>query len=84
MARTALEFFLKPQLVEESWKYFREVQTKDTKYTPFIDADDPPAIWLNTRIMQEFKPKLEPFYYDETRFDSYLEQLGITYPTVRQ
>ncbi len=26
---------------------------------------------------------MEPLYYDETRFDSYLEQLGIDYPTVR-
>ncbi|HEX6307298.1 MAG TPA: amidohydrolase [Longimicrobiales bacterium] len=84
MARTALEFFLQPRLVEESWKYFREVQTKDMQYTPFIDADDPPPIWLNTRIMQEFKPQLERFYYDETKFDTYLEQLGIPYPTVRQ
>jgi aminobenzoyl-glutamate utilization protein B len=83
MARTALEFFLKPQLVEEAWTYFRDVQTKDMQYTPFIDADDPPPVWLNTRIMQQFKPQLTPFYYDETRYDTYLEQLGITYPTVR-
>jgi aminobenzoyl-glutamate utilization protein B len=53
------------------------------QYTPFIDADDPPPVWLNTRIMQQFKPQLTPFYYDETRYDTYLEQLGITYPTVR-
>ena len=83
MARTALEFFLTPRLVEESWTYFRDVQTKDMKYTPFITADDPPPVWLNTRIMQEFKPQLAEFYYDETKFDTYLEQLGITYPTVR-
>jgi aminobenzoyl-glutamate utilization protein B len=83
MARTALEFFLRPQLVEQAWTYFRDVQTKDVKYTPFIDADDPPPVWLNARIMQQFKPRLTPFYYDETRYDTYLEQLGITYPTVR-
>ncbi|HEX2166125.1 MAG TPA: peptidase dimerization domain-containing protein, partial [Longimicrobiales bacterium] len=83
MARTALEFFLNPQLVEDSWAYFRDVQTKDMQYTPFITADDPPPVWLNTQIMQQFKPQLEQFYYDETRFDTYLEQLGITYPTVR-
>jgi aminobenzoyl-glutamate utilization protein B len=83
MARTALEFFLNPQLVEDSWTYFREVQTKDMEYEPFISADDPPPVWLNTRIMQEFKPRLAEFYYDETRFDTYLEQLGIVYPTVR-
>lgn len=25
-----------------------------------------------------------PFYYDPERYDSYLEQLGIEYPTVRE
>ena len=83
MARTALEFFLTPAHADSAWRYFREVQTKDTKYTPFIDADDPPAVWLNRRIMEEFKPKLRPFYYDEQKYGSYLEQLGIRYPTLR-
>lgn len=84
VARTALEMFLDRQLVADAWSYFNEVQTKDTKYTPFIDADDPPATWLNAEIMEQFKPKLEPFYYDETKYDTYLEQLGIEYPTVRR
>ncbi len=84
MARSALEMFLTPKLVADAWTYFRDVQTKDTKYTPFIDADDPPAVWLNTDIMREFKPKLQPFYYDETRYNTYLEQLGIKYPTIRK
>ena len=82
MARTALELFLNPSLIEESWRYFREVQTKDQQYVPFIDADDPPATWMNEEIMAEYRPKLEPFYYDETRYDTYLEQLGIDYPTL--
>jgi aminobenzoyl-glutamate utilization protein B len=59
------------------------VQTKDRKYIPFITANDPPPVWLNTRIMQEFKPQLTKFYFDETRYDNYLQQLGITYPTLR-
>ena len=84
MARTALEFFTTPARVDEAWRYFREVQTKDTKYEPFIDAEDPPATWLNTDVMREFRPQLERFYYDETRYGSYLEQLGIRYPTLRR
>ncbi|MEX1181740.1 MAG: amidohydrolase [Gemmatimonadota bacterium] len=83
MARTALDFFMRPALADSAWSYFREVQTKDMAYTPFITAGDPPPIWLNTQIMENFRSRLEPFYYDETRFDTYLEQLGITYPTVR-
>lgn len=82
VARTALELFTTPKLVEEAWTYFRDVQARDTEYTPFITADDPPATWLNRRTMEEYRPRLQPFYYDETRFDTYLEQLGITYPTL--
>jgi aminobenzoyl-glutamate utilization protein B len=82
MARSALELFVKPELINDAWSYFEEEQGSSHTYTPFISADDPPPIDLNTEIMQRFKPLLEPFYYDETRFDTYLEQLGITYPTL--
>jgi aminobenzoyl-glutamate utilization protein B len=84
VARTALEMFMNPRLVQEANRYFTEVQTKDVQYTPFIDADDPPAIWLNSEIMEEYRPKLEPYYYDETKYDTYLEQLGIEYPTLKK
>jgi aminobenzoyl-glutamate utilization protein B len=84
VARSALEMLLDSRILEAAWTYYRDVQTKELQYTPFITASDPPATWLNTRIMQEFRPRLEPFYYDETRYDSYLEQLGITYPTLRR
>jgi aminobenzoyl-glutamate utilization protein B len=33
--------------------------------------------------MDEFRPKLEKFYYDEKKYGTYLEQLGIKYPTVK-
>jgi aminobenzoyl-glutamate utilization protein B len=33
--------------------------------------------------MNRFRPELKKLYYDPTRFSTYLEQLGITYPTVR-
>lgn len=82
MARTALVYYLNPKMLDDAWKYFRDVQTKDTKYTPFIGKDDPPATWLNRKIMEEYKPKLQPFYFDETKYDNYLQQLGIKYPTL--
>jgi aminobenzoyl-glutamate utilization protein B len=83
MARGALELFLRPRLVEDAWSYFRDVQAKTHTYAPFIDADDPPPIEKNRATMEKFRPLLQPFYYDEKRYGSYLEQLGITYPTVR-
>ena len=42
-----------------------------------------PPIDLNTDIMNRFRSELQKFYYDETRFESYLEQLGIEYPTLK-
>jgi len=83
MARTALQLFLEPALVDDAWRYFREEQTASVQYRSFISDDDPPPIHLNREIMAEFRPLLEPYYYDDSRYDSYLEQLGISYPTLR-
>ena len=82
MAMTALELYLRPALVEEAWKYFREEQTKDVTYTPLIAEDDRPAIDLNADIMARYRPELSKYYYDETKYDTYLEQLGVKYPTL--
>ena len=82
-AMTMLDLFTKPELVESAWKYFREVQTKDAKYQSFLRPEDQPAIWLNQKIMDEYRPKLKGLYYDPSKYDTYLEQLGIKYPTIR-
>jgi len=82
-AMTLLDFLMKPELVDAAWKYFREEQGMVQEYKPMITKDDTPAIYLNKEIVEEFRPKLEPFYYDETKYDSYMEQLGIKYPTLR-
>lgn len=83
-AMTLLDFFLKPELVDQAWEYFRTEQGMKQEYIPMVTKDDKPAIYLNTEIMQEFRPQLEKFYYDETKYGSYLEQLGIKYPTIRK
>ena len=83
MARTTLELLMNPTLVDDAWAYFTDVQTKDQKYISFLTADDPAPTYLNTEIMDTFRPELEKYYFDETKYDTYLEQLGITYPTLR-
>jgi aminobenzoyl-glutamate utilization protein B len=83
VARTAVELFARPDLVASAWEYFREEQQRDHRYTPFIGPGDAPAIDKNRETMAQFRPLLEPFYFDETKYGTYLEQLGITYPTVR-
>lgn len=82
-ALTMLDIFLQPKVVADAWTYFRDVQTKDVRYQPFIRPGDQPPIWLNADIMAKYKPQLQKFYYDPTKFKTYLEQLGIEYPTVR-
>ncbi|MEO7271558.1 MAG: amidohydrolase [Vicinamibacterales bacterium] len=83
-AMTMLDLLLKPVLVEQAWTYFRDVQTKEIKYEPLIRAQDTPAIDLNKATMDKYRPEMRKYYYDPTRYKTYLEQLGITYPTVRK
>lgn len=83
-AMTILDLIMKPELVESAWDYFRSEQSAKIKYQPMIGKDDKPAIYLNESIMKTYKPELEKFYYDETKYDSYLEQLGIEYPTLKK
>jgi aminobenzoyl-glutamate utilization protein B len=82
-ALTILDLLLTPTLVADAWTYFKDVQTKDVKYQPFIRPSDRPVADLNAEVMNRFRPELKKLYYDPTRFSTYLEQLGITYPTVR-
>ncbi len=82
-ALTLLDLLLKPEIVEEAWAYFNDVQKKEQEYIPFIAPTDKPAIFLNAEIMEKWRPLMRPLYYDATRYDTYLEQLGIDYPTIK-
>jgi aminobenzoyl-glutamate utilization protein B len=83
-AATALDLMMKPELIKQSWEYFNNVQTKDQKYQPLIGPDDTPAIELNADKMARYREQMKKTYYDPTKYKTYLEQLGIKYPTVRQ
>jgi aminobenzoyl-glutamate utilization protein B len=82
-AMTMLDILLQPEVVSEAWDYFKNVQTKDRHYIPFITEKDPPATWLNKATLEKFRPEMKKYYYDPARYKTYLEQLGIRYPTVR-
>jgi len=83
MALTVLDLLTRPELITQAWDYFNNVQTKTRKYTPFIRPDDKPAIWLNAATMAKYRPEMKKYYYDPSKYKSYLEQLGIKYPIVR-
>jgi aminobenzoyl-glutamate utilization protein B len=82
-AMTVLDVLMRPEVVTDAWDYFRNVQTKTVKYTPLIRPQDKPATWLNEETMAKYRPELKKYYYDPTKYKTYLDQLGIKYPTIR-
>ena len=83
MAMTMIDILTKADLVKAAWDYFSE-QTRDQKYEPFITAEDKPATYINANIMKNFREEMEKYYYDPEKYDTYLEQLGISYPTIKK
>jgi aminobenzoyl-glutamate utilization protein B len=79
LATTMVDLLLQPALVREARDYFRDVQTKETKYQPLISAHDQPAVWSNKKTMDEYRPQMRKFYYNPAMYDTYLDQLGISY-----
>lgn len=82
-ALTLIDLLTNTNLARQASDYFKNVQTKDIKYVPMVGKDDKPAIYLNKEIMATYRPLMKPFYYDETKYNTYLEQLGIQYPTTK-
>jgi aminobenzoyl-glutamate utilization protein B len=84
LAMTLVDLFTKPALVEASWDYFRTVQTREQKYESLLRPQDQPAIHLNKETMTQFREEMKKYYYDPTKYKTYMEQLGIQYPTIRK
>ena len=82
-ALTLVDLFTNPDILKQSWEYYKTVQTKDQKYIPLVSEKDNPAVSLNKKIMEDNAPKLKPYYYNPEKYKTYLEQLGIQYPTLR-
>ena len=80
VAMTVLDLVTSPDLVAAAKDYFDTVQQQEQRYDPLIAPEDMPAIELNAETMARMRPLMEPFYYDSSKFDSYLEQLGVEYP----
>jgi aminobenzoyl-glutamate utilization protein B len=83
-ALTLLDLLVKPDLIKNAWKYYQEEQTKNEKYEPLIAPTDKPATSINREVMAKFRDEMRKFYYDPSKYSSYLEQLGIKYPTVKE
>ena len=82
MALTMLDILGKPALVDSAWSYFRNVQTKDVKYEPLMRPNEQPATFLNADILARYRPEMKKLYFDPAHYSTYMEQLGISYPSV--
>ena len=78
LAMTMVDLLLRPEIIRDAWTYFREVQTKDVKYQPLVAPTDTPATFLNARKMAEYREPMKRYYYDATKYPTYLDQLGIS------
>lgn len=84
IAATMIDLLQDPDLVDSAWTYYREEQTANETYVPFISDDDPPAIEKNVEIMAKYRDELREYYYDPSRYETYLEQLGVDYPMLKK
>jgi aminobenzoyl-glutamate utilization protein B len=84
IAATLLDLIGNAALRADAQRYFHDEQLQGTTYEPFIGADDEPPIEKNREIMAEFKDRLRPLYYDPSRYETYLEQLGVRYPLLER
>ena len=82
-AMTLVDLFTDKSLIKEAKKYFKN-QTKETKYQPMIRQTDKPAIELNEEIMRNYRDEMSDYYYDPDKYETYLDQLGIKYPTIKK
>ncbi len=84
VAATLLDLFLDASLRADVERYFSDEQRSGASYEPFIGADDAPPIEKNAEIMAEYKDRLRALYYDASRYETYLEQLGVRYPQLER
>jgi aminobenzoyl-glutamate utilization protein B len=80
IAMTVLDLMTTPELLAQAKQYFDTEQQKYDHYDPMLTATDVPSIHLNDITMQQMREKMEPFYYNPSKYPTYLDQLGISYP----
>jgi aminobenzoyl-glutamate utilization protein B len=81
IAMTAIDLLVDAELLAEAKQWFEEETLKEYRWESLIPLDTPPPIHLNEERMARFRPLLEPLRYDPSRYATYLEQLGVRYPT---
>ena len=82
VAMTTLDLMTSEKLRRDAREYFANVQTKDQKYVPVLGPEDRPTIEMNADTQGRYRDELKKYYYDQSRYDTYLDQLGVKFPTL--
>ena len=82
IAMTLIDLLTRPELVREARTYFTDVQLKNNKVLPLLADTDMPQIQLNRETMERYRPQMRTHYFDSAKYDTYLDQLGVKFPTV--
>jgi aminobenzoyl-glutamate utilization protein B len=82
MAMTMIDLLIRPELIPTAKAYFTDVQLKNNKVLPLLSETDQPQIHLNRETMERYRPQMQKLYYDASKYDTYLDQLGIKFPTL--
>ena len=83
-ALTLIDLFTNPTILRDARDYFKNVQTKDVHYIPFITEKDPAPVYLNKEKMAPYRSEMKKYYYNPLKFKTYMDQLGIVYPTLEK
>jgi aminobenzoyl-glutamate utilization protein B len=83
-ALTLIDIFTDPKIVADAKAYFKNVQTKERQYVPFITEKDEAPVYLNKEIMDRYRNEMKKYYYNPAKYKTYMEQLGISYPTLEK
>ncbi|MSP95126.1 MAG: amidohydrolase [Alphaproteobacteria bacterium] len=82
MAMTIVDLLLRPDVIRDAKTYFTDVQLKNNKVLPLLADTDQPQIQINRETMERYRPEMRKLYYDAAKYDTYLEQLGVKFPTL--
>ncbi|QRM28815.1 amidohydrolase [Microvirga sp. VF16] len=84
IAMTTIDLLSKPELLGQAKEYFTKDQQKNQKYVPMISAEDKPQVQINADIMAQYRPEMKKYYYDPSKYATYLDQLGIKFPVLEK
>jgi aminobenzoyl-glutamate utilization protein B len=82
VAMTVIDLLENPELLKAAKTYFTDVQLKNNKILPLLADTDQPQVQLNSGTMERFRPQMRAYYYDAAKYDTYLDQLGVKFPTI--